>query len=194
MNKSKLVTIVLILALILAIFAGCQAQNAEIPTEPLPSSQPTKPTEPSSEPTEPSDDVTDPTETVCPRTVESFKARLTPYMTYREAVALWGPKDGDWSDSPDWNESLWLLEDNYFVFVQFFPTVHDRMDEYLATIPTDETKPDGTPLEFGDYFREWNYHMEAYKAVLYKGTPTGKREKVETWFDYGRGPFWQEEE
>lgn len=189
MNKSKLVTIVLILALILAIFAGCQAQNAEIPTdptEPSASSQPTDPTEPSSE-------ATDPTESaVCPRTVEYFKSHLTPYMTYREAIEILGRSDKDISNIPDEAIRIWYLEEDYCIIVEFFPIANQYRHEYLATEPTGETTPDGGVSM--EYFIEWNLHMEAYRAILHKELSPAVYQPIEVWFDNGYGPFWQEEE
>ena len=112
MNKSKLVTIVLILALILAIFAGCQVQNAEIPTEPLVSSQPTKPTEPSDEVTEPSSEAAAPT---IPLTVENIRAYVKEGMTYEQVIALIGRNEKDMSGDPlEFGYRVWFIGDCKF--------------------------------------------------------------------------------
>ena len=182
MYKSKLILTVLLAAAILALFGGCQVQNFDIPTEPSAFSQPTEPTDPSSKPT---------TETVCPRTIEYFKSHLTPFMLRSEAIGLFGSIDYDESDSPDWRETIWVLDDGYFLIVEFYPTASKRWIDYVATAPTDETTPDGI---LSDYYLNWFRHMEAYRAILYKGDPNGKREQIEIWFDYGYGPFWKQEE
>ena len=190
MRKSKLITALLLLALVFSLFAGCQAQHADVPTDPSAFSQPTESIEPSSEPTEPSGEATDPTEsTVCPRTIEYFKAHLTPNMTYREVLEILGPKDSDFSDSPDWREAVWYLEDDYILVVDFFPTVHQHRHEYLATEPPAETTPDGT-VDSGFYLREWNLLMEARFARIFKGNMS--LDNREVWFDYG-DPWMTEE-
>ena len=193
MSRTKFLMPILILALAISLFAGCQAQNAEIPTEPLVSSQPTKPTEPSSEPTEPSDDVTDPTETIYPRTIEAIKSHIMPYMTYHEVRVMFGKKDYDATNTTDVQKARWYLEDGYYVTIRFYPTKNETWAEYLTTFPADDVSDE----VFAEYFSEWYNHMEAYSAAIYKrtGDDTSRPgELIEVLFDYGYGPFWQEEE
>lgn len=195
MRKTKLNVVVALLSVILFLFTGCQTSNIDSTpsTEPSQHTDMTGSSVETTEATEPSSEATEPTETICPRTVEYFKSHLTPYMTSREARETFGKKDADVSDSPNWFESIWFLQDDYFLIIYFYPTINENWYEYLETEPTGETQPDGTPTD-DSYFSEWFAHMEAYRATLYKGSPTGKREIVEVWFDYGYGPFWQEEE
>lgn len=193
----------MLVSVILSLFSGCQSpvtdatQGTAPSTEPSQSTEATVPsdkvTEPSSEVTEPTSEATEPTETTYPRTIESFKSYLTPYMTYGEAKALWGSKDGDGSNIHDIKRPIWYLENDYYVVVVFYPTMNERWYEYSSTIPTSETNPDGTSDIYTNCFLEWHDHMEAYRAVLYKGSPIGKREQIEVLFDYGYGP-WQQEE
>ena len=189
MVKNKFIIAILLVSLMLSVLVGCQVQNADVPTEPSASSQPTELTEPSSEATEPSSEATEPTETVCPRTIEAFKAHLTPYMTYGEAKAVFGRLDTDLSDTNEHKEVIWYLEDDYYIEVFFYATANEHRDEYLVTMPTGKTDSNGTPIDVMDYIIAWNAHMEAYSAYLYKGTPSGKCELMEVWFDYGAGPF-----
>ena len=192
MCKSRLLVFVLLLSVILSLFAGCWAQNADVPTAPIlpsASSKPSESTDPSSEVTEPSSEATEPSATVCPRTIEAFKTNIKPYMTYGEAKELWGHKSTDTSDSLDWQEAIWFLEEDYFVFTLFYPTVVETWLEYVSTIPDDASEE-----EFAQYLVEWRNHMEVYMAVLCKGNIDGKHETVEVWFNYGYGPFWKQEE
>lgn len=124
---------------------------------------------------------TEPTETVCPRTIEFFKSHLTPYMTYSQAREIFGRWDNDLAGSNNYKSAIWDLEDGYYIEVAFYPTANEHMDEYLATAPTDETNPDGTPLDELYYFKEWNYHMKAYRAELCKNNPF---QVIEVWFEY----------
>ena len=191
MRKSRLLVFVLLLSVILSLFAGCQSSNAD----PTPSTELFKPTEPAvdqtletMEATEPSYEATEPIETTHPRTIEAFKTNIKPYMTYGEAKELWGHKSTDTSDSLDWQEAIWFLEEDYFVFTLFYPTVVETWLEYVSTIPDDASEE-----EFAQYLAEWRNHMEVYMAVLCKGNIDGKHETVEVWFDYGYGPFWEKE-
>lgn len=177
MCKSRLLVFVLLLSVILSLFASCQA---------LPPTETTTPSIPAI-----SVDPTEPTETVYHHTIEFFKSHLTPFMLRSEAIGLFGSIDYDESDSPDWRETIWVLDDGYFLIVEFYPTASKRWIDYVATAPTDETTPDGI---LSDYYLNWFRHMEAYRAILYKGDPNGKREQIEIWFDYGYGPFWKQEE
>ena len=191
MYKSKMILTVLLAAALLALFGGCQAQNFDIPTEPSAFSQPTEPTDPSSKSTEPSNETIEPIETVCPRTIEYFKSHLIPFMTYREAIGVLGLPDNNTSNSPDWKDTVWYLEDDYILAVEFYPTADYNMDEYLATAPTGETNPDGTPLDEYYYLREWFQHQEAYRAKIFKGTKHPDN-CCEVLFDYG-DPWFPEE-
>ena len=185
MQKRRLLNIILLLSFIISLFFGCQPQNADAPTEPTGtnvSSQPTHSTESINDLTEPT-----PTEPVYSCTVESFKTHLKPYMTYGEVKALWGPKSTDASDSLDWQEAIWFLEDDYFVYLWFYPTVAETWWEYMPIEPT-------SPENQKHSLAYWRNHMEVYTAWLCKGDIDGKREVVKVWFDYGYGPFWQEEE
>ncbi len=186
MYRKYFLSAILILALTISLFAGCQVQNVDVPsdpTEPSASSQPTEPTEPSSE-------ATDPTEsTVCPRTIEYFKSYLTPHMTYSETLEVLGRNDKNVSPTDNHARRVWYLEDDYRLEVYFFPVANEYMYEYFATVPTDATNPDGTANDGQYYLGEWYYHMEACIAYLYEGE---QYDKMEVWFDYGN-PWLTEE-
>ena len=195
MRKTKLLAVILCLVLVLSLFTGCQSsgmdatQGTTPSTEPSQSTEATVPsddvTEPSSEVTEPSSEATEPTETTYPRTIEAFKSYLTPYMTYGEAKALWGRTEGNNSNTLDIMRAIWYLEeDGYYALVTFYPTANMTYNQYTATNPIKETNPDGTLTdESFDLFR-WFDHMEAYRAVLYKGDIDRVAEWSEVLFDF----------
>ena len=202
MYKAKQFYFALISVLILSIFAGCQPSGITGTEDMLPStdsSQSTEATDDSTvdpaDATESTSEAAEPTlrETICPRTIDYFKSHLMPYMTYEEALAILGAKDKEISNIPNYSEAVWYLENEYYIYVEFYPTKNDNMYDFIATVPTDETNPDGTPVDDLYYLGEWWRHMEAYRAILYKGSTTGKREQVEVWFDHGYGPFWKQE-
>ena len=192
MVKNKFIIAILLVSLMLSVLVGCQARNANVPTEPSASSQPTESTEPSSEATEPSSEATDPTETFYPRTIESLKSHMVPYITYSEACALFGRPDEVAGNTHDIRYPRWNLEDGYFVTTTFYPTINKTYSEYDATEPNKETNPDGTSVVWN--LPIWYDHMEAYRAVLCKENPTGKgkAEIVEVWFDFP-DPWYQGE-
>ncbi len=181
MRKSKLIFIVLLAALILALLAGCQAQNADVPTEPSASSQPT-------DPTEPSEDVTDLTETsqatepteLLPLTVETVKAYLKPYMTYEEVKALWGPMHSYHANDFYQRHAYWRLDDGSIFAITFCTTETCSWEQYL------ELHPVSSDEEMINRMQSWIDHMAAYAAGIWVEVPGSLAwNEVEELFDYG---------
>ncbi|MBE6917227.1 MAG: glutathione S-transferase domain-containing protein [Ruminococcaceae bacterium] len=188
MYKSKLLVFILLLSVILSLFAGCHAQNADAPTEPTEPSAPSQlidPTEPSSEPTEPSAPET------IELTVENIKTHIKEGMTYAQMRSLFGGQDTFANGSEGWIDCpnrVWYLNNPYdpedIVFTHYkgiylriefrFPD-YDNFNQWFeecvdkSTIPT-ETLPDGNvyyDTSDTDHLAYWFSNMEAVCATLY---------------------------
>lgn len=157
----KVIAVVVLLAVMMSLFAGCQFSSRDKTTEPSVST-----------------DSSDSAATELALTMENIKTYITEGITYAEVRAIFGPGDNDLSGDPiNYSQRIWYLdEDNYkgtYVQVDFrYPgDPYYGFDDWCESLNLPNELPPGS-ADYYHYLGVWLETLQASNAMIRKDGQT----------------------